>query len=102
LGIPSSCFFNVRVGIGAGAFFFLAGDKEVPTFGGKMKLGLSGEVLCIISVRGEVLLVGLKSGDDLIFKGRGTLAASLGYCPFCLSFEKSIGLRFQQGWSVDF
>ena len=102
LGIPSSCFFNVRVGIGAGAFFFLAGDKEVPTFGGKMLLGVSGEVLCLISVKGDVVLVGLKSGDDLVFKGRGDLSAQIGYCPFCLNFSKSIGMRYQRGWSVDF
>jgi hypothetical protein len=103
LGIPSSCFFNVRVKIGAGAFFFLAGDKEVPTFGGKMLLGVSGEVLCIIYVAGEVKLVGLKSGDDLTFRGRGELSARLGFCPFCISFSKGIGMTYKQGgWGVDF
>ena len=102
LGIPSSCFFNVRVGIGAGAFFFLAGDKDVPTFGGKMLLGVSGEVLCLVSVKGEVVLVGIKSGDDLVFKGRGDLSGSIGACPFCVSFSKSLGMRYQHGWSIDF
>ena len=70
--------------------------------GGKMKLGLSGEVLCLIYVKGQVVLVGVKSGDDLIFKGRGDLAARIGFCPFCLEFSKSIGMKFQKGWSVDF
>jgi hypothetical protein len=102
LGIPSSCFFNVRVGIGAGAFFFLAGPDEIPTFGGKMLLGVSGEVLCLISLKGDVVLIGLKSGDELVFKGRGDLSAQIGFCPFCLNFSKSIGMKYQHGWSVDF
>ena len=67
-----------------------------------MLLGVSGEVLCLVSVKGDVVLVGVKSGDDLVFKGRGDLSGSIGACPFCLSFSKSLGMRYQHGWSIDF
>lgn len=103
IGIPSSCFFNIRAGIGAGAFYFLAGPAEVPTYGGKMLLGLSGEVLCIVSVEGKVVLVGVKSGGDLTFNGRGSISGDIGKCPFCIGFSKTVGLRYRNGdWKLDF
>jgi hypothetical protein len=63
---------------------------------------VSGEVLCLISLKGDIVLIGLKSGDELVFKGRGDLSAQIGFCPFCLNFSKSIGMKYQHGWSVDF
>jgi len=99
LGIPSSCFFNIRAGIGAGVFYFVEG----PTYGGKALLGLSGEVLCIVSVKGEVKMVGVKQGDDLTLKGTGTLSGEIGVCPFCVDFSKSIGMKYKNGsFDVDF
>jgi hypothetical protein len=99
LGIPSSCFFNIRAGIGAGVFYFVEG----PTYGGKALLGLSGEVLCIVSVKGEVRMVGVKQGDDLTLKGTGTLSGEIGVCPFCVDFSKSVGVKYKNGsFDVDF
>jgi hypothetical protein len=99
IGIPSSCFFNIRAGVGAGAFYFVEG----PTFGGKALLGLSGEVLCIVSVKGEVKMIGVKQGDDLTLKGIGTLSGEIGACPFCIDFSKSIGMKYKNGsFDVDF
>lgn len=99
LGIPASCLFRISAGVGAGAFFFVEG----PTFGGKMLLGVSGEALCIVSIRGEVSLIGVMSGGSLRFTGRGTLTGKAGYCPFCLKFRESARVTYQDGsWSVDF
>ncbi|HUL51033.1 MAG TPA: hypothetical protein VLU94_00470 [Candidatus Nitrosotalea sp.] len=99
IGIPSSCFFNIKAGIGAGVFYFVEG----PTFGGKALLGLSGEVLCIVSVKGEVKMVGVKQGGDLTLKGTGTLSGEIGVCPFCIDFSKSVGLKYKNGsFDVDF
>ncbi len=99
LGIPASCLFNISAGIGAGAFFFLEG----PTYGGVMKAGVLGEALCIVTIKGEVKMVGLKSGDDLRFNGKGRLSGKVGWCPFCVKFGKTVGITYQNGsWDIDY
>ncbi len=89
LGIPSSCFLNLRGGAGIGVFLNV---ENAPLYGGKYHYGVSGEVLCLLEVQGEVDLIGLKQGDDYTFKGTGTLSGEIGECPFCVDFSKSIGL----------
>jgi len=99
LGIPASCLFNISAGIGAGAFFFLEG----PTYGGVMKAGVLGEALCIVTIRGEVKMIGVKNGDNLRFNGKGRLSGSVGWCPFCIKFGKTVGITYENGsWDVDF
>ncbi len=99
LGIPATCFFQISAGVGAGAGYFLEG----PTYVGKMLLGASGEVLCIVSVSGEIKLVGVKNADGLRLKGSGKLRGEIGWCPFCVSFSKSVGLEYRNNsWKVDF
>lgn len=98
LGIPASCMFRINAGVGAGAFFFVEG----PTFGGQMFLGVSGEALCVVSIRGDVSLVGVMVGSDLRFSGRGSLSGRVGACPFCIKFNKSARVKFEnKSWSVD-
>ncbi len=98
LGIPASCFFNISAGVGAGAFYFVEG----PTFGGKMLLGVSGEALCVVSIKGEVRLIGLMQAGELRMRGKGTLTGKAGWCPFCLKFKKSATVTYQGGsWDVD-
>jgi hypothetical protein len=99
LGIPATCFFNITAGVGAGAFYFVEG----PTYGGKMLLGAHGELLCIVSVGGQIKLVGVKNPDGLTLKGNGEVEGSIGPCPFCISFSKSIDMTYKNGsWDVDF
>jgi hypothetical protein len=99
LGIPASCLFNITAGVGAGAFYFAEG----PTYGGKMLLGVQGELLCIVSVGGTVKLVGVKNPDGLTLKGSGEVHGDIGPCPFCVSFSKTIGMQYKNGsWDVDF
>jgi len=82
-----------------GAGYFIEG----PTFVGKMFLGVSGSVLCIVSVEGDFYLIAVKNQEGLTMKGHGELTGSLGPCPLCISFSKGIGLLYQHGsWSVDF
>lgn len=99
LGIPASCLFRISAGVGAGAFYFAEG----PTYGGKMMLGVSGEALCVVSIRGEVSMIGVMSDGSLRFKGTGRLSGKAGACPFCVKFKKSATITYQDGdWSVDF
>jgi hypothetical protein len=98
LGIPASCLFRISAGVGAGAFYFAEG----PTFGGKMLLGVSGEALCVVSIGGQVSMIGVMSGNSLRFKGKGTLTGKAGWCPFCVKFSESASVTYQDGsWSVD-
>lgn len=99
LGIPATCFFQISAGAGAGAGYFIDG----PTYVGKMLLGANGDLLCIVSVGGEIKLVGVKNADGLRLKGSGTLRGEIGWCPFCISFSKSVGLEYRNNsWKVDF
>jgi hypothetical protein len=96
IGIPSTCLFNLSAGVGAGAGFFVEG----PTVFGKMFLGVSGDVLCIVSITGEISLVGVARPSGLSLAGEGRFSAELGWCPICLKLDKMIRLTRTQGkWS---
>ena len=98
LGVPATCLFNISAGVGAGAGYFAEG----PTYVGAMLAGVSGEVLCLVTVKGEVKLIGVKQAGDFKFKGTGNISGEAGKCPFCVKFSKSIGLRYEQNsWHVD-
>jgi hypothetical protein len=95
-----SCVFNISAGVGAGVFYFVEG----PTYGGQMLLGVSGEALCVVSIKGSVELIGVKSGSDYAFKGTGTLSGKAGACPFCVKFSKSVSMTYTTsgGWKADY
>lgn len=96
--VGNGCFFNVSAGVGAGVFFFVEG----PTYGGKIFGGVSGEALCIVSVKGEITLIGVKQGDAFRFTGNGRVAGKIGPCPFCVRVRKNVSATYAGGsWSVD-
>ena len=98
LGVPSSCFFRISAGVGAGAFYFAEG----PTYGGIMDVSASGEALCAVSVKGEVSMVGAKQGGELRYDGRGRISGKAGACPLCVKFGKNVGIQYQSHqWSID-
>ena len=97
LGIPASCLFEISAGIGAGVFYFAEG----PTYGGKMFLGVSGSLLCIVSIEADITMIGVKHGADMNFDGEGHFEASLGPCPFCISISKDVGVTYvNNSWSI--
>lgn len=97
LGVPASCMFYVSAGLGGGVFFSVDG----PTFGGIMELDVSGEALCAVGVSGNVSLVGLKTGNDFRFSGRGRIGGRVGKCPFCLKFNKSVDIEYaREQWKL--
>jgi hypothetical protein len=98
IGIPSTCLFNLSAGVGAGAGVFAEG----PTVFGKMFLGVSGDLLCIISITGEISLVGVARPSGLSLAGEGRFSVELGYCPLCLKIDKTARLVKEGGkWSKD-
>ncbi len=99
LGIPSSCMFDISAGVGAGMGMFIEG----PTFVAKMKMGVSGSVLCLLTVKGEVALAGKANPDGIALAGRGTLSGVIGPCPVCLDFSKDLFMTYENfSWDVDF
>jgi hypothetical protein len=103
LDVPPSCVFDISAGVGAGAFFFAEG----PTYGGKIFLGVSGQLLCVVSIEGDITMIGAATGippGDLRFKGHGHFEADLGPCPFCLKLSKDVDIRYKvpSDWQIDF
>jgi hypothetical protein len=86
LGIPSTCFLSLTGTVGAGIWVFTEG----PEFGGKMYLKIVGEVICIAEIGGEITLLGGKSGNDFVLKGKGRLWVEVCFL-FC--FEGEAGVR---------
>jgi hypothetical protein len=102
LGIPASCLFNISAGVGAGVGFFVD-DSFSPIFVGKMFLGVSGEALCIVSIKGTVTLTGLVQDGSFSATGTGKLTGKAGWCPFCIKFSASAKISYKNGdWDVDF
>ncbi|MDB4438062.1 hypothetical protein N9195_00575 [bacterium] len=102
LGIPASCLFNISAGVGAGVGFFVD-DSFSPIFVGKMFLGVSGEALCIVSIKGTVTLTGIVQNGSFSASGTGKLTGKAGWCPFCIKFSASAKVSYKNGdWDVDF
>lgn len=98
LGIPATCMFRISAGVGAGAFYFVEGN----TLGGKIYASASGEALCVVSIKGEVTLIGLVQSGELSFRGKGRLSGKAGPCPLCVKFGKTATVTFQDNsWDVD-
>jgi hypothetical protein len=96
-GIPATCLFEISAGVGAGAFYFAEG----PTFGGKMFLGVSGSLLCIVSIEGDVTMIGVDKGGKVNFFGDAHFEASFGPCPFCISVSKSVSMSYvNNSWNI--
>lgn len=91
-GIPSSCMFRISAGVGLGLFSF-----EGPLNGGRLKLGISGEALCAVSVTGDLSLVGVFEEDGMRFQGTGRIRGTAGPCPLCLIYEDTLFLTYQGG-----
>jgi hypothetical protein len=96
--VDYGCLFRIKAGVGAGIFAFVDGPV-----GGKIFMGANGEALCVVSVGGEVTLVGAKDGDDLRMKGKGKISGRAGACPFCVKFSKTVTMEYNNGsWSADY
>jgi hypothetical protein len=101
IGIPATCFFNISVGAGAGVGFLAEG----PTLIGKMYFAVQGDLICVISITGEVSLVAVVNVNDpanLSLVGKGRFIAELGWCPICITIDKSVLLKYKsKKWDLD-
>ncbi len=93
LGIPASCFFRVSAGMGLGIFYFVEG----PTYGARGKLAVSGDALCMLSLGGELNMVGLKQGSKFKLNGQGRVYVEIGVCPLCIEASRTVKLSTETG-----
>lgn len=102
IGIPSTCALNIRAGVGMGMFYFETGNPSVSAFGAKALLGADVELLCIAHAQAVIRLIGGKVAGDLKLKGRGDVNVEIGSCPFCLEFDATVKMGFENGsWYLD-
>jgi hypothetical protein len=86
------CLLRASAGVGAGVFYFVEG----PTYGGTMKLGVDGKVLCFLNATGTVKLTGIKNPDGLQLLGTGTLCGEI--CVLkCFKKCKSVDMTYKNG-----
>ncbi|MCC5804856.1 MAG: hypothetical protein JJU00_00890 [Opitutales bacterium] len=93
LGIPATCLFKVTANAGVGFFYFVEG----PTYGARLGLGVTGEVLCLLTISGRVDMVGARVGGVTRLKGKGRGKGELGPCSFCIKFDRSIEIETEVG-----
>ncbi|QJE94360.1 hypothetical protein [Luteolibacter luteus] len=113
IGIPPSCLLDLRVGGGQGFFGFLSSGEF--TAGFKTTQSVSGEILCIASVKGQQDTViagsGAVAGGSPQFNGlsgssRFTVSGKVGIGWFSYDFDKSVGLLINANpdvsWKIDY
>jgi hypothetical protein len=101
---PETCLLKLVGGIGVGTFVFVTPNDFV--VGARFMASVEGEVLCLARVKGELGLAGgirvpiganSSAGSSLAdavlsLVGRLQVAGEVGFCPFCIGFDKTFGV----------
>ena len=74
--INFGCLFRIGVSAEVAMWYFVDG----PTFGGKIVAGAYGELACIVSVKGQLTLIGGKDPSGYFFKGGAWVGGGIGFC----------------------
>ncbi len=107
------CVFTIAAEAEVAAWYFADG----PTYGGKLVAGAYGEGLCVVSVKGELTLIGGREGSAYYFYGQAWVAGGAGDCEpedwdtlndafndkWCYACGTQIDLTFiHEEWEVDY
>jgi hypothetical protein len=120
--VSASCVFEVGVQAGVGTWVFLEG----PTFGGRIRGAVYGTLLCLVSGRGDITLLGNITANglslsglmesELAFKGKGFAALGIGACEpnewtcparvwednWCWTCVLDLELEYIRKWDVNY
>lgn len=93
------CLLEVRLIAGAGGWFFLEGPK----FGGIIKAGISGTVICVLTASGDITMIGAKREGGMTFVGMARVEGCFGIWPFeiCVDTETSVQYTEGKDWDAD-
>ncbi|MFC1589117.1 hypothetical protein ACFL3P_02485, partial [Pseudomonadota bacterium] len=107
----SGCALTIGVSADFGGWVL---DGSPPIVGGLVGGGANGEALCIASVKGKVMTILQKSGNDISFVGNGFGVAGTGSCDketwtsakrsrddsWCGTGDVQFGAKYSNGWSL--
>ncbi len=91
--VSLTCMLKLSGGMGVG----LLADFESDRYGGQMMLGVKGDLLCVLSVTGDVALAAVGTDDGGYYDGAGQLGLKLGSCPFCVGLTKGFHFTYRPG-----
>ena len=98
LGIPCSCLFCISASSGVGVGYRAEGHEFI----GKIEAGVSGEALCLVSLYGNVTLVGSVGQSGPKFLGTGEVGGCIGHKPIEICHDFRVTLSYDGGkWAVD-
>ncbi len=105
IGIPTTCMLNLRAGAGLGLTCFVPTNtltqETIPAvgLGTQQMLGLSGQVLCVVTVKGTMTMNGAAFLDfnnlgatKMHLDGNGTVSGTIGVSPLSKTISKGIGV----------
>lgn len=83
VGIPASCLLRLDGWVNNAIYY----DWSVPPvgrFGGRQKVGLDAELLCVLGGSVNWTLFASISGRELVLGGGAEVCGKIGVCPFCV------------------
>jgi hypothetical protein len=93
--IGGSCALRATIGVGAGFFYLLPG----PTVGVRFTGEVSGEALCLVSVKGVLDILARYSFESRspYAEGQLKLSGKAGKCRLCVKFGKTFRMAYDDG-----
>jgi hypothetical protein len=91
------CIFEVRVTVGGGGWYF----KEGPKWGGIIKAGIGGTVICVLSADGTMTLIAANNGQGMTYTGLAHVEGCFGWCPFCICVDADTSVQYTGDWSAE-
>ncbi|HIE52457.1 MAG TPA: hypothetical protein EYP85_11915 [Armatimonadetes bacterium] len=97
-----SCLLRVSAGGSLGLWYF-ATNGDI--FGGRLYAFVSGEAICIVTIKGEVVLIGqwITEPPDFWLKGQGKVSGKIDLWLTSLSYSVGVGVSYQDStgeWDV--
>jgi hypothetical protein len=90
IGIPPSCLLRAD-GWANNAIYYDWSVPPVGRLGGRQKVGLDVELLCVLGGSISWAVFASVSGQEIILGGQGEVCGKIGVCPFCI--EGCAGLK---------
>lgn len=91
------CLFEVRLTLGGGGWYF----KEGPRWGGIIKAGIGGTVICVLSADGTMTLIAANNGKGMTYTGLAHVEGCLGWCPFCICVDADTAVQYSGDWEAE-